>query len=156
MQFGTRWQRVQTYASLGAWYTMAIHEDGEFTFKDFPETAVLGMQLGLIWSPQIALGLGMSATPLNIVEGAALAGLGISYAIGGREGAETYIDYITDPGDIVKNPQKAEALMQANRIVMAGVTLGGSELARAGVNVLKDFKNEIFKNRFVTGPYLPF
>lgn len=156
MRFGTRWQRVQTYAALGAWTSVAYGDDDELTWKDTPETLILGMQLGLIWSPQIALAIGMSATPLNIVEGAALTGLGLSYAIGGRQGAETYVDYITDPVDIIKNPEKAESLMQAHRVMMAGVTLGGSEIARVGVDIITTHSQEIFKDRFLTGPYLPF
>jgi len=156
MRFGTRWQRVQSYATVGAWFNAAYLDDDEFTFEDVDETLFAGVWLGLIWSPQIALAIGVSTTPLNIVEGAALAGLGVSFAIGGVEGAETYVDYITDPVDIIKNPEKAESLIQANRILQAGITLGGSEVARAGIEVLGDFSEELFKNRYLTGPYLPF
>lgn len=156
MKFGTRWQRLQTYTSLAAWSALALADDDKLTWKDTPETLILGMQLGLIWSPQIAVAVGMSATPLNIVEGAALTGLVASYAIGGMEGAETYVDYITDPVDMVQDPGKIDALMQANRITQGIITLGGSELARAGVDVVSDWKDELFKNRYLTGPYLPF
>jgi len=156
MRFGTRWQRVQSYATVGAWFNAAYLDDDQFTFEDVDETLFAGVWLGLIWSPQIALAIGVSTTPLNIVEGAALAGLGVSFAIGGVEGAETYVDYITDPVDIIKNPEKAESLIQANRILQAGITLGGSEVARAGIEVLGDFSEELFKNRYLTGPALPF
>jgi len=156
MRFGTRWQRVQSYATVGAWFNAAYLDDDQFTFEDVDETLFAGVWLGLIWSPQIALAIGVSTTPLNIVEGAALAGLGVSFAIGGVEGAETYVDYITDPVDIIKNPEKAESLMQANRILQAGITLGGSEVARAGIEVLGEYSEELFKNRYLTGPYLPF
>ena len=156
MRFGTRWQRVQTYAAVGGWASLAIADDDEITWRDTPETLILGIHLGLIWSPQIALAIGMSATPLNIVEGAALAGLGVSFAIGGVSGAETYVDYITHPADILKNPEKAESLIQANRVVMAGLTLGGSEVVTAGVDLLKSYSGEFLKNRWLTGPYLPF
>jgi len=156
LRFGSRWQRAQTYTSLAAWSALALADDDELTWEDTPETLYLGMRLGLIWSPQIALAVGMSATPLNIVEGAALAGLGISFAIGGLEGAETYVDYITDPVDMIQDPGKAESLMKAHRIMMAGLTLGGSEIASAGLEVLGEFKEELFKNRWKTGPYLPF
>jgi hypothetical protein len=154
MRFGSRWQRVQTYAALGAWSAVALDDD-DLNWKDTPESLILAMQLGLIWSPQIAVAIGMSATPLNIVEGAALTGLVASYAIGGREGAETYVDYITDPVDMVQNPEKAESLMMANRILQGVVTLGGSEVGRAGVKVILNYSDEIFKNRWLTGPYLP-
>ena len=152
MKFGSRWQRVQSYTSLGAWYSLAILDDDEFTWKDTPETLILGISLGLIWSPQIAMAIPATAAltlPLAVVEGAALTGLAASYAIGGTEGAETYIDYITDPVDIVKNPEKAEALMGANRIMQGVITLGGSELARAGVDAISNYSEEIFKNRWM-------
>ena len=155
MRFGSRWQRVQSYAALGAWSAVAMDDD-DLNWKDTPETLILAMQLGLIWSPQLALAIGMSTTPLNIVEGAALAGLGVSYAIGGREGVETYVDYITNPVDIIKNPEKTESLMSANRIMQGVVTLGGSEIGRAGVNIILDHSEEIFQNRWLTGPNLPF
>jgi len=95
-------------------------------------------------------------TPLNIVEAAALVGLGVSYAIGGSEGVEQYVDYITDPVEIFKDPKKSEALMQANRVAQAVTTLGGSEVARAGVEILDKYKHYLFMNHWKTGPYLPF
>lgn len=156
MRFGTRWQRIQTYTSLAAWSALALADDDKLTWRDTPETVILGMHLGLIWSPQIAVAVGLSTTPLNIVEGAALAGLGVSFAIGGMEGAETYVDYITDPVDIVQDPGKIEALMQAHRITQGVLTLGGSELASSAIGVVSDWKDVLLKNRYVTGPYLPF
>jgi len=156
MRFGTRWQRVQSYATVGAWFNAAYLDDDQFTFEDVDETLFAGVWLGLIWSPQIALAIGVSTTPLNIVEGAALAGLGVSFAIGGVEGAETYVDYITDPVDIIKNSEKAESLMQAHRIMQAGLTLGGSEVVRAGIEAIGEYSEELFKNRYLTGPALPF
>jgi hypothetical protein len=154
--FGTRWQRVQSYATIGAWHNAAILDDDEFTFGDLPETAYAAGMLGLIWSPQIALAIGMSGTPLNILEGAALLGLGASFAIGGSEGAGQYIDYITNPEDIHKSPEKVDALIHANRIVQALISFGASEVTRAGVDVLSDYKDEIFRSRWLTGPALPF
>lgn len=154
--FGTRWQRVQSYATIGAWHNAAILDDDEFTLGDIPETAYAAGMLGLIWSPQIALAIGMSGTPLNILEGAALIGLGASFAIGGSEGAGQYIDYITNPEDIHKSPEKVDALIQANRIVQGLMSFGVSEVTRAGIDVLSDYKNEIFRSRWLTGPALPF
>ena len=158
MRFGTRWQRVQSYATVGAWFNAAYLDDDQFTFEDVDETLYAGVMLGLIWSPQIALAIGVSATPLSIVEGAALVGLGVSFAIGGVEGAETYVDYINPVNwkENVKDPEKVEALVKANRILQAVTTLGGSEIARAGRGVIDEYKHEIFRNRFVTGPMLPF
>jgi len=157
--FGTRWQRIQSYAALGAWTTLAIKDDDELNWKDFPETAILGMQLGLIWSPQIALAIGMSATPLNVVEGVFLVGLGASLAIGGLEGAETYIDYVSDPVDMITNPSKRAALTQAVEIEMALVNPAawlGSWIGEQIGEALHPYRDVMFKNRFLTGPYLSF
>jgi hypothetical protein len=115
------------------------------------------MQLGLIWSPQIALAIGMSSTPLNIVEGAVLIGLGASFAIGGMEGAETYIDYITDPIDILTDPGKRETLMQASDIMHSLVNPLHIPLKMAGEWVIESLPwREVFRNRWMTGPALPF
>jgi len=153
---GTRWQRVQSYATIGAWFNAAYLDDDEFTFEDVDETVKAALWLGLIWSPQIALGIGMSATPLNIIEGAALVGLGASFAIGGTQGAVDYIDYVSNPHKIHKDPEKVEALMQAHRIVQGIITLGGSEVAKTTLDVIWDYREELFKNRWLTGPSLPF
>jgi len=113
--------------------------------------------LGLIWSPQIALAIGISATPLNVVEGAALAGLAVSFAIGGVEGAETYVDYITDPVDMVQDPGKQETLIQASDITLSIINplhIPNKMLAEWIVNDLP--WGEVFKNRWLTGPVLPF
>jgi len=155
--FGSRWQRVQSYATIGAWFNAAYLDDDEFTFEDLDETVKAGIMLGLIWSPQIAVAVGLSATPLNIVEGAALAGLGVSFAIGGVEGAETYIDYISNPEDIFKSPEKTEALLQASDIVLSVVNplhIPTKMLSEWLVGELP--WGELFKNRWLTGPVLPF
>jgi len=155
--YGTRWQRVQSYAVVGAWLNAAYLDDDEFTFEDIDETMYAAGMLGLIWSPQIALAIGISSTPLNVIEGAALAGLAVSFAIGGVEGAETYVDYITDPVDMIQDPGKQEALIQASDIVLSVVNplhIPQKMLAEWIVNELP--WGEVFKNRWTTGPVLPF
>jgi len=156
MFFGTRWQRLQSYASIGAWHTAAILDDDEFTWEDTPETLILGMQLGLIWSPQIALVIGSPTIALNVVEAAALTGLLASYAIGGAEGAEIYVDYIGSPVSLVKEPERRAAFIQASQYVVAGVNpmmwVGGEFGRYLGEHHLGD----LFENRWLTGPYLPF
>jgi len=159
MRFGSRWQRIQSYATVAAWYNAAILDDDEFTFEDVDETVKAAIVLGLIWSPQIAMAIPAAAAlsvPLAVVEGAALVGLGASFAIGGTQGAVDYIDYVSNPHKIHKDPEKVEALMQANRILQAGLTLGGSEIAKIGVDLVWDYREELFKNRWLTGPRLPF
>jgi len=151
MNLGTRWQRIQTYTSLAAWSAAALYDDDELTWRDAPETAVLGMQLGLIWSPQIALAIGMSSTPLNIVEGAVIAGAVASFAIGGVEGVETYVDFFDY--DILTDPEKSEAVEQAADIALSVVNPLHIPTKWAVENLPW---SEIFRNRWVTGPYLPF
>lgn len=156
---GSRWQRIQTYAALGAWSTVALGDDDELTWRDTPETLILGMQLGLIWSPQIALAIGMSTTPLNVLEVVVLAGLGASVAIGGVEGGEMYIDYITHPKEIFTDPEKTDAFIQASEITLGLVNPLGWLAGQVGQYIgeeISSYKEEIFKNRFLNWPSLPF
>jgi len=155
--FGTRWQRIQSYAVVGAWLNAAYLDDDEFTFEDIDETMYAAGMLGLIWSPQIALAIGISATPLNVIEGAALAGLAVSFVIGGVEGAETYVDYITDPVDMVQDAAKQETLIQASDIVLSVVNPLHIPQKMLAEWIVEDLPwGEVFKNRWVTGPVLPF
>jgi len=154
--FGTRWQRVQSYAVVGAWLNAAYLDDDEFTFEDIDETMYAAGMLGLIWSPQIALAIGISATPLNVIEGAALAGLAVSFVIGGVEGAETYVDYISDPVDMVQDPAKQETLIQASDIVLSVVNPLHIPQKMLAEWIIEDLPwGEVFKNRWLTGPVLP-
>jgi len=156
-KFGSRWQRIQSYAVIGAWTNAAYLDDDEFTVEDIDETLYAAAMLGLIWSPQIALAVGISSTPLNIVEGVVLAGLGVSFAIGGVEGAETYVDYITDPVDMFENEEKRAALVQATDIVLSVTNPLRIPIKIATKYAVENLPwHEIFKNRWVTGPSLPF
>jgi len=162
MRFGSRWQRIQSYATIAAWYNAAILDDDEFTFEDVDETVKAAVLLGLIWSPQIALAIPAAAAlsiPLAVVEGAALAGLGISYAIGGEEGAVSYIDYISNPEEIPFDPKKRDAFMQALEITTGLINPLGWVAGQTGQlagEVILEFKDVVFKNRWLTGPRLPF
>lgn len=156
-KFGTRWQRIQSYGIVGAWTNAAYLDDNEFTVEDIDETLFAATMLGLIWSPQIAVAVGVSTTPLNVVEGAALAGLAVSFAIGGVEGAETYVDYITDPVDMFNNEAKLESLVLAADIVTSVVNPLHIPQKMATKWAMEELPwNVIFKNRWMTGPALPF
>jgi len=159
MSYGSRWQRLTSYSTIAAWYNAAILDDDEFTFEDVDETVKAAVLLGLIWSPQIAMTIPAAAAlamPLAVVEGAALVGLGASFAIGGTQGAVDYIDYVSNPHKIHQDPEKVEALMLAHRIVQGIITLGGSEAAKTTLDVVWDYREELFKNRWLTGPDLSF
>jgi len=157
MRFGSRWQRIQSYASLAAWSSVALYDDDKLTWRDTPETLILGMQLGLIWSPQIALAIGMSATPLNIVEGAVLTGAIASYAIGGIEGVETYVDYISSPQEILSDPKKRDAFLKASEFTLSLANPLHIPQKMLAEWIVEDLPwGEVFRNRWVTGPVLPF
>jgi len=160
--FGTRWQRVQTYGVVGAWLNEAYFDDDKFTFEDIDETMYAAGVLGLIWSPQIAMAIpafAVVATPLAIVEGAALAGLAVSFAIGGAEGAETYIDYI-DPRnypELISEPGKQEALIQASDITLSIINPLYIPQKMLAEWIVEDLPwGEVFKNRWLGRPVLPF
>jgi len=160
MKYGSRWQRLTSYSVAGAWLNAAYADDNEFTIEDIDETVYAAGMLGLIWSPQIALAIptfAAVATPLTIVEGAALAGLAASFAIGGVEGAETYVDYITDPVDMFQDPGKQEALIQASDITLSLVNPLRIPQKKLAEWIVEDLPwREVFKNRWMTGPALPF
>ena len=153
--------RAKMYRSIhmfGAWYALAIMDDDELTWKDTPESIAFGAGLAWVWWDVAAASISISTTPLVVVETAVVAGAVASFAIGGVEGVEKYVDYINPANwkENLKDPEKVEALVKANRVLTGVVTLGGSELARYGVEKLKPWSEEIFKHRYLTGPYLPF
>ena len=143
-------------AMLWSMYQLVWRDDEKITWEDFPEIAMGSGGLFLLWAPEALTIAAVSTTPLVVLEAAVVIGAVASVAIAGEEGLNTYVDYITDPVDMIQDPEKAESLLLAHRIIQAGVTMGGSELARGGANLIMDFKDEIFKNRYLTGPYLPF
>jgi len=161
MKFGTRWQRVTSLATIWAWKDKVYHdEDEKFTAEDIDETLYAVAYLGLIWSPQIALAIPAAAalgTPLAIVEGAVIAGAVASFAIGGLEGVETYVDYISDPVDIVTDPGKREALITASDVMLSLANPFHIPSKMAGEWLGENLPwGELFRTRWVTGPYLPF
>jgi hypothetical protein len=147
---------ITSMAMLWSMYQLVWRDDEKITWEDFPEIAMGSGGLFLLWAPEALTIAAVSTTPLVVLEAAVVIGAVASVAIAGEEGLNTYVDYITDPVDMIQDPEKAESLLLAHRIVQAGVTMGGSELARGGANLIMDFKDEIFKNRYLTGPYLPF
>jgi len=155
---GTRWQRIQSYATIGAWREAAYGDDDEFTLEDIDETVYAAIMLGLIWSPQIAMSVPIIASasvPLTIIEGAVLVGLGASYAIGGAEGAETYVDYITepftDPVSFFTDTEKTAALIQASDITLSLVNPLAIPSKMAGQWLGENIPwDEVFRNRWVS------
>lgn len=161
MNIGTRWQRATSIAAIWAWKDKVYHdEDEKFTVEDVDETLYAVAYLGLVWSPQIAMAIPSAAalaTPLAVVEGAVIAGGVVSYAIGGLEGVETYVDYISDPVDVFTDPSKTESLLQASDIALSVVNPLHIPQKKVSEWLVENVPWEsVFKNRYLTGPYLPF
>jgi len=133
-----------------------ISDDDKLTWSDAPAIGTFIGGAAFLWATDFLEWKNFSKKPLYILEAAIVAGGIASYAIGGKEGLFTYKDFITDPIDIIRDPEKTSALLSAHRVLQAITTLGGSELARAGIKVISGYKDELFKNRYLTGPYLPF
>jgi len=155
----TRWQYYRSIAVFVEWQRLAWRDDRKLTAEDIDETLLALGLLGLIWAPQIIVGVSVSTTPLLVIEAAIVTGAIASYAIGGVEGVETYVDFITDPVDIVKDPEKLDAFLQASEITLGivnPVAWVGGQIGQYAGKKIAEYKKEIFRNRFLTGPYLPF
>jgi len=93
--------KTQRYRSIAVWWIwhqkVFMDEDEKFTVEDIDETLYAVAALAWIWKGEMML----AAIPgINIVEGIVVGGAVASYAIGGMEGVENYIDFITSPTDI--------------------------------------------------------
>jgi len=95
--WGTRTKWYRSLAVFYIWEQKAWADDRKFTVEDIDETLWAVAGLALIWKGDIIL----SAVPgINVVEGIVVAGAVASFAIGGIEGVEDYIDFITEPTKI--------------------------------------------------------
>jgi len=81
-------------------YELAWRDDREITWEDAPELGLGALSLGILWAPEVLTIAAVSTTPLVVIEGVVVAGAVASYAIGGVEGVENYIDFITEPTKI--------------------------------------------------------
>lgn len=78
-------------------YEEAWLDDRAITLEDADEIAEYGVKMTLIWGPELAVVMGLTAAPLWGVYAIFGAGFVVSYAIGGREGAEEFADYAFSP-----------------------------------------------------------
>jgi len=78
-------------------YQEAWMDDREITWQDKDEMLEYGLKMGLIWGPELAVVFGVTAAPLWGVYAIVGVGFVASYAIGGREGAEKFTEYIFTP-----------------------------------------------------------
>lgn len=81
-------------------YELAWRDDRKITWEDAPELALGTLSLGVLWAPEILTIASVSTTPIVVIEAAVVVGAISSYAIGGVEGVENYIDFITEPTKI--------------------------------------------------------
>jgi len=78
-------------------YEEAWLDDREITWEDADEIAEYGVKVAFIWGPELAVVMGLTSAPLWGVYAIFGAGFVMSYAIGGREGAEEFADYAFTP-----------------------------------------------------------
>jgi len=91
--WGSKTQRFRTYAVLYAWEQAAWADDQKFTWEDLDETIYAGIALAFIWKGEWILA---TIPGINLVEGLVVGGAVVSFAIGGVEGVEDYIDFMAE------------------------------------------------------------
>jgi len=136
-----------------------IAEDDKLTWSDAPAIGTFIGGTALLWAADFFEWRNFSKKPLFALEAAIVVGGIASYAIGGKEGLFMYKDFITDPVDIVRDPKKRDAFIQASEITLGLLNPLGWLAGQAGEYVgekIGEYKDDIFKNRFLTGPDLPF
>jgi len=117
-------------ASLGIIWTMyelAWRDDRKITWEDAPELAMGTLSLGVLWAPEILTIASVSTTPIVVIEAAVVVGAISSYAIGGVEGVENYIDFITEPTKIPERIVFTAETIYEHKIEEPLVLDGGTE-----------------------------
>jgi len=136
-------------------------EGWEDNLKDTGAILQFAGTLYVLWIPPVVQGaiaarvgilLAPLAVPAAIVTSAIVVGGIVSYFVDPEEGLQNYKDFLTEP-DILTDPRKREALGQAADIVLSLVNPLHIPTKWAAENLPW---NQIFRNRWVTGPYLPF
>jgi hypothetical protein len=98
-------QKTQMKLALSSWigvewYVEAIADDGKLTFEDMDETVVAAGLMAGIWQEEL---FGLAGWSLRLPLGTmavagtvtAFAGVIPAYAIGGKEGVDEYLEFIT-------------------------------------------------------------
>jgi len=148
---------ISSLAIVWSMYEFAWRDDEKITVEDFPELASGISGLFLLWAPEVLTIAAVSTTPLVILEAAVVVGAVASIAIAGEEGLETYVDYISNPQEILFDEEKSDAFGMA-----ADVTLSLANPLHIPTKMAGEWLGEnlpwrqLLKTRWVTGPYLPF
>lgn len=149
MGLRTKWYR--SIAVVYAWEQHAWADDRKFTLEDIDETIWAIAGLGLIWKGDIIL----AAIPgLAIVEGMVIAGGVVSFAIGGVEGVEDYIDFITHPKKYWSRGTGAAGTIYKEKIKPEYIKKKGQ--VELFVNIVEQLTRPYRMFHWKTGPYLPF
>jgi len=159
---GTRTKWYRSLAVFYAWEQKAWADDREFTAEDIDETLWAIAGLALIWKGNIILG----AVPgIAIVEAVVVTGAVAAFAIGGVEGVEDYVDFITTPSKYKERTE--ESLETIYEHVIKEPLVAAAEWYVGKVDQGIDYVNDTYDSAtnwyqenvpklFFTGPYLPF
>jgi len=149
MGLRTKWYR--SIAVVYAWEQHAWADDRKFTVEDIDETLWAIAGLGLIWKGDLLL----AAVPgLAIVEGLVIAGGVVSFAIGGVEGVEDYIDFITSPTKVPGRVAFTAKTLYKEKIKPEYIEKKGQ--VELFLNVVEQLTRPYRMFHWKTGPYLPF
>jgi hypothetical protein len=96
----TQMKVALTTGVAAEWYVHAIADDGKLTFEDMDETVVAAGILAGIWQEEL---FGLAGWTLRLPLGTmalaatmtVMAGTIPAYLIGGREGVDTYLEFVT-------------------------------------------------------------
>jgi len=149
MGLRTKWYR--SIAVVYAWEQAAYADDRKFTVEDIDETLWAIAGLGLIWKGDIILA---SIPYLNVIEAAVVVGGVASYAIGGVEGVEDYIDFITEPTKLPGRVAFTAETIYKEKILPEYTKKKGE--VNVFLKVLEQLTRPYRINHWKTGPYLPF
>jgi hypothetical protein len=148
---------IQSIAIVWGMYQFAWRDDRKITIEDFPELAAGMGRLSWLWIPEILSITAVSTTPLVVLEAAIAVGAVASIAIAGEEGLDTYVDYITNPQEIVGDEGKRNAFLKAADITLSILNPIHIPVKMLGEYIVEDLPwGELLKNRWLTGPALPF
>lgn len=157
---GTRTKWYRSLAIFYAWEQKAWADDREFTVEDIDETLWAIAGLALVWKGNIILG---GIPGIAIAEAVIVTGAVVSFAIGGVEGVEDYVDFITTPSKMPERVVETAEIIYEHKIkdplVAAAVWYVGK--VDQGIDYVNDTvdsaTNWIIENyRILPGPYLPF
>jgi len=146
----------RSLASTWAWYEMAYRDDRKFTMEDLDETALWMAYNAWVWSGPALLARAGPVVPA--VEAIIVAGAVASAAIGGVEGVENYVDFISEPE---KMPERWEFTKQTiyEEVIEEPLVSAAKWYVKTVDKTLDtawQFTAPLRENRFLTSPYLPF